>query len=88
MSKSKFIADEEIPAPSASKVSVSVDQLTRPGAIASGKVSFSDGQAADWYLDQMGRLGVVPQKHGYKPSAADVQEFQLALEKEMARLGF
>jgi hypothetical protein len=75
-------------APATGKVSVSVDQLTRPGAIASGKVTFSDGQTADWYLDQSGRLGVVPKQQGYKPSAADVQQFQMALEKEIARLGF
>ena len=69
-------------------VSVNVDQVTRPGALVSGKVTFSDGQKADWYLDQMGRLGVVPQQQGYKPSQADVQQFQLALESEMAKLGF
>jgi len=72
----------------AGKVSVSVDQLTRPGAIASGKVNFSDGQNADWYLDQTGRLGVVPKQQGYKPSAADVQQFQTALQNELARMGF
>ena len=76
------------PLPATGKVSVTVDQLTRPGAIASGKVAFSDGQGAEWYLDQTGRLGVVPKKQGYKPSAADVQQFQMALEKEMARMGF
>ena len=70
------------------KVSVSVDQLTRPGAIVSGKVTFSDGQAADWYLDQTGRLGVVPKQQGYKPSAADVQQFQVALQNEVSKLGF
>jgi hypothetical protein len=74
-------------APATGKVSVSVDQLTRPGALASGKVTFSDGQTADWYLDQTGRLGVVPKQPGYKPSPADVQQFQMALEKEIARLG-
>jgi hypothetical protein len=79
---------EASPPPASGKVSVSVDQLTRPGAIASGKVTFSDGQNADWYLDQMGRLGVVPKKQGYKPSAADVQEFQAALQNELARMGF
>ena len=31
---------------------MSVDQITKPGAIVSGKVTFSDGQIADWYLDQ------------------------------------
>lgn len=69
-------------------VSVTVDQIARPGAMVSGKVTFSDGQKAEWYLDQMGRLGVVPVVKGYKPSPADVQEFQLALQDEMARMGF
>jgi hypothetical protein len=69
-------------------VSVEVDQLARPGAIVSGKVTFSDGEQADWSLDQTGRLGVIAKQQGYKPSAADVQQFQLALEREMAKLGF
>lgn len=69
-------------------VSVVVDELTRPGAIVSGKVTFSDGQQGDWYLDQTGRLGVVARQQGYKPSASDVQQFQMALEREMAKLGF
>jgi hypothetical protein len=70
------------------KVAVIVDQITRPGAIVSGKVTFSDGQLADWYLDQTGRLGVVPKQQGYKPAAADVQDFQLALQQEVAKLGY
>jgi hypothetical protein len=70
------------------KVSVSLDQLTRPGSIASGKVTFSDSQTADWYLDQTGRLGLVPKQPDYKPSAADVQQFQTALQGELARMGF
>jgi hypothetical protein len=82
---------EKNPAPEgtlpASGVSVSVDQLAKPGAIVSGKVTFSDGQTADWILDQTGRLGVVPKQAGYKPSAADVQDFQTALQTEIAKLG-
>jgi len=69
-------------------VSVTVDQLARPGAVVSGKVTFSDGQKAEWYLDQSGRLGVVPDKQGYKPSASDVQQFQSALQSELMRMGF
>jgi hypothetical protein len=76
------------PSPATGKVSVTTDQLTRPGAVVSGKVTFSDGQTAEWYLDQTGRLGVVPKQQGYKPSAADVQQFQLALEKQISRMGF
>jgi hypothetical protein len=83
---------EKNPAPEgtlpASGVSVSVDQITKPGAVISGKVTFSDGQTADWHLDQTGRLGVVPKQQGYKPSAADVQDFQLALQQEVAKLGY
>ena len=89
----KPAAEKTAPPPPAAatlpgSVSVTVDQLARPGAIVSGKVSFSDGQQADWYLDQSGRLGVAPRQQGYKPSAADVQQFQAALEKEISRLGF
>src|SRR5882757_2548533 len=83
---------EKNPAPEgtlpASGVSVSVDQITKPGAMISGAVKFSDGQIADWYLDQTGRLGVVPKQAGYKPSPADVQDFQTALQQEVAKLGF
>jgi hypothetical protein len=79
-------ADEVLPP--ASKVAVTVDQITRPGAIVSGKVTFSDGKLADWYLDQTGRLGVVPKEQGYKPSQTDVQDFQLALQQEVAKLGY
>lgn len=84
------LGEAEMPLPSAGggKVSVTVDQITRPGAIVSGKVTFSDGQTADWYLDQTGRLGVVPKQTGYKPSPVDVQDFQLALQQEVAKLGY
>jgi|ERR1700677_901968 len=74
-------------APKAGGVSVVVDQIARPGAIVSGKVTFTDGQKADWYLDQTGRLGVVPAQQGYKPPAADVQQFQMALQEELQRMG-
>jgi len=73
--------------PAFGNVSVTVDQLTRPGALVSGKVKFSDGKTADWFLDQAGRLGVAPQEKGYKPSAVDVQDFQTALQTELQKLG-
>jgi hypothetical protein len=79
------------PAPAAAppgSVSVSVDQIARPGAVVSGQVTFSDGQKAGWYIDQTGRLGLAPQQTGYRPSAADLQQFQMALEGELSRMGF
>jgi hypothetical protein len=76
------------PPASAGKVSVSVDQLARPGALVSGMVTFSDGKRAAWYLDETGRLGLVAPEQGYRPPPADVPEFQAALERELARAGF
>ncbi len=70
------------------KVTVTVDQLARPGAMVSGRVTFKDGNRAEWYLDQTGRLGLVPEKAGYRPPASDVQEFQTALESELSKIGF
>ena len=69
-------------------VSVLVDKLARPGALVSGKVTFSDGHTADWHLDQTGQLGFIPQQPGYRPPAADLQQFQMALDSELSRMGF
>jgi hypothetical protein len=76
------------PAPAGGKVSLSVDTLARPGTIVSGKVTFSDGKSAAWYLDQMGRLGVSPEEQGYRPPAGDVEDFQTQLDRELQKLGF
>jgi hypothetical protein len=64
-----------------------VDQIARPGSVTSGSVKFSDGETATWQMDQYGRLGLGPKKQGYKPTQADVQSFQLALEAELTKLG-
>jgi hypothetical protein len=74
-------------APAPGKVNVTVDQLTRAGSLVSGKVRFSDGKTAEWFLDQTGRLGVAPTDKGYKPAPADLQEFQAALQNELQKLG-
>jgi len=81
------LADEVLPPDGAGNVKVVVDQITRPGAVVSGKVTFSDGKTAEWYLDQMGRFGMVPPEPGYRPAQADLAEFQVVLERELARMG-
>ncbi len=68
-------------------VSITVDTVTRPGTLTSGTVKFSDGQSAQWYLDQMGRFGMVPPVRGYRPSQEDLQEFQMLLDRELQKLG-
>ena len=76
------------PAGGPGSVSISVDQLARPGAVVSGKVTFSDGNSAAWQIDQAGQLGLIPTQPGYRPPASDVQPFQMALETELSKLGF
>jgi hypothetical protein len=55
--------------------------------LVSGKVTFTDGQSAEWYLDQTGRLGLAPMAPGYRPPQADIAEFQRQLQEELARMG-
>lgn len=69
-------------------VSVTVDALAKPGAVVSGRVTFSDGQGAAWLIDQMGRPGLVPDQQGYRPSPGDIAQFQQQLQNELARMGF
>ncbi len=76
------------PAGPAGSVTVVVDQLARPGALISGKVTFSDGKSASWQLDQYGRLGVAPEEKGYKPSQPDLMTFQAELQNALAKMGF
>ena len=72
----------------AGKISLQVDQIARPGAIVSGSVTFSDAKTASWYLDQQGRLGMVPPEQGYRPPDGEVEEFQVALDQQLAKLGY
>lgn len=67
-------------APSAG-VRVTMDAVTRASALASGKVTFSDGETADWMLDQTGRLGLNPTKPGYRPTETDIMAFQSELQR-------
>jgi hypothetical protein len=78
----KPAADEEVSSdlPDASlgggAVQVSRDEIVIPGMLFSGKVIFSDGHRAAWYVDETGRLGLDPQVPGYRPSQEDIMAFQ------------
>ena len=71
------LVDDDATAPQEGNVQTSLDQLARPGMLASGKVTFSDQQTAGWHLDQFGQLGLSPDQEGYKPSQTDLMEFLL-----------
>jgi hypothetical protein len=84
---SALLSSDAPPAP-AGGVNVQVDEITRPGAIVSGSVTFTDGGKAAWQLDQTGRLGMVPTVEGYRPPPVDIPVFQAALDRELQKLGF
>ncbi len=67
-------------------VQVSVDPVTRPGMVFNGSVTFSDGQRGSWSLDQLGRIALKPEQHGYRPSQEDVAAFQESLQQQLSEL--
>lgn len=70
-------------------VRVEVDTVTRPGALVSGTVNFSDGVQMSWQLGAGGQLGLVPgDDPDYRPSPEDVQEFQSQLQKVLQEKGY
>lgn len=79
-------AADEAPAPG--EVSVEVDVITKPGAVVSGTVTFSDGVTAAWFLDQLGRLAIDAAQPGYKPGEQDLRDFQGELRTALEKKGF
>ncbi len=68
-------------------VTTTMDSLTLPGAMVSGKVVFGDGETAVWMLDQNGRPGLDPDTEGYRPSPEDIKEFQVQLRELIQKSG-
>jgi hypothetical protein len=69
------------------EVSVTMDHLALPGALVSGKVTFSDGETGVWMLDQTGRPGLDPDTAGYRPTQEDIVEFQHQLRALIQKSG-
>ena len=62
-------------------VSVQLDQVTRPGAMVSGRITFSDGEQGMWWIDSTGRPGLDTETAGYRPSDADLMAFETELRR-------
>lgn len=75
-------------APAGQGVSVRVDEIAIPGSLISGKVTFSDGKTASWFIDQMGRPGMRSPEPGYQPPAGDMPKFQNELDRVLMEAGF
>lgn len=69
-------------------IQMTADQIAIPGSLISGKVTFSDGVKASWFLDQMGRLGLSGAPQGYQPPPVDVPQFQQQLDILLQKSGF
>jgi hypothetical protein len=83
-------AVEDIAAPeitSDGTTHVTMDALPLPGTLASGKVTFSDGELGVWGIDQTGRPTVDFSTDGYQPSREDIMEFQVKLRALIEQSG-
>ena len=76
-------AVQEIPATPipTGEVAMTLDEIAIPGTAVSGKVTFSDGEKANWSIDPTGRPALDPNTPGYQPSQEDVIEFQKKLRE-------
>ena len=63
---------------------VEIGKLARPGMMFSGTVKFASGSTAEWYVDNMGRLGL-ENLVGEKPTQEDVEKFQIELDKAIRK---
>ena len=77
--------DGSAPAETDGETVVEISKLVRPGAAISGSVKFASGVTAEWYLDQMGRLGLDAVKGG-EPTRDDIAAFQQALQKDVEKM--
>ena len=78
--------EKRVPVPTGA-VTATMDTLTLPGAMVSGKVTFSDGETAIWVLDETGRPGLDPDTPGYRPTQEDILEFQTQLRALIQKSG-
>jgi hypothetical protein len=83
------LAGEALPPAAPGGVILDVDGVTLiPGAIASGKVTFSDGVTGKWIIDHQGRPGFTEiSQPGYRPTPEDAKSFMNQLEAELQRRG-
>jgi len=69
------------------EVTVTISELQRPGMMANGSATFANGQVAEWYLDQMGQLGMNPTDPEFRPSPQQMLAFQQELQRVAQQKG-
>lgn len=71
--------------PPAGKPVVTLDELTLPGTLISGKVQFSSGTRGGWQIDQLGRFAWNDLQG--QPTPEELQAFQVELTQILSRGG-
>lgn len=79
--------EPELPVEEAGGMVFSPDEITIPGTLASGKVTFTDGVTATWFLDQRGQFALKAAEATYQPPPDDVPVFQQKLHAHLQRMG-
>ena len=75
---------ESAPQPAADgKLVVTLDELTLPGTLISGKVTFASGTRGGWQIDQLGRFAWNALEG--QPTPEELQAFQLELQMILSR---
>lgn len=69
--------------PRGATTEINLSKIQRPGAVLSGDATFKSGAKAEWWVDQMGRLGLAPKAGSAKPTEDDLQDFQLKLQEKI-----
>ena len=65
------------------KLVVTLDELTLPGTLISGKVAFASGTRGGWQIDQLGRFAWNALEG--QPTPEELQAFQMELTKLLSR---
>ena len=75
---------ESAPQPAADgQLVVTLDELTLPGTLISGKVTFASGTRGGWQIDQLGRFAWNALEG--QPTPEELQAFQMELTKLLSR---
>jgi len=69
-----------------SGVSISIDDSPEPGTLLSGTVIWSDGEKAQWLIDETGGLDMKTEDPNYQPSNSDIESFQTNLREMIDKL--
>ncbi len=73
--------------PTGDGVVVEISALQRPGSMINGTAKFAGGEQMEWWVDQMGQLGIDPKNPGFRPTAEQMRSFQMELQRAVRGSG-